>query len=226
MYFAAKGAASKKTAKMIPHWILHFGVAGVFGAALFDASPVITPLPAVPDILIIILGANGESPWLLALCGVAGSLIGGYLTWAAGKKGGEAMFHHSMKKRQRWRDRITRWIHGHGMRTVMVAGLLPPPLPTLPILLAAGALGVTLRQFVVAFFASRAVRYGTEAALAAIYGRQILHLWNAYLSGVSMDVLYAFLGLLAISIVFGVWKFRQERRQHPNSRHQAGSRAA
>lgn len=224
MYSAAKAASANKT--LVPGWILHFGAFGIFGAALVDSCPIPTPLPAVPDILVIILGANGEMPWLLALAGVAGSLIGGYITWAAGKKGGEAMFHHYMKKRQRWRDRLTRWMRGHGMRTIAIAGLLPPPLPTMPVLIAAGALGTTRRQYLIAFGVSRCIRYGLEAGFAIVYGKQILHWTRQYLGGYSGSVLYSFIGLSVAAVLFGLWKYRRDaHRRQGSAQEPADSRA-
>jgi membrane protein YqaA with SNARE-associated domain len=227
VYSAAKAVSSHANRKLVPGWIIHLGALGVFGSALVDSCPIPTPLPAVPDILIVILGAHGEMPWLLALSGVAGSLIGGYLTWEAGKTGGEAMFHHYMKKRQRWRDRITRWVKGHGMRTIAIAGLLPPPLPTMPILIAAGALGTTRRQYLVAFGVSRCIRYGLEAAFAILYGHQILRLSREYLAGWSAPILYIFIGLSVAAVLFGVWKFRHDAHRRQNSsQEQAGDKAA
>lgn len=212
---------------MIPGWVLHFGAAGVFGVAFVDASPLPLPIPGSTDLLILLLGSGGQA-WLLALCAVIGTVAGGYLTWATGKKGGEAFFHHYMKKRHRWRDRISRWMKGHGIRTVLIACLLPPPFPLLPFLLAAGALGVTRRQLIIALTIGRSIRYGTEAALAMLYGHFFLHVWNQYLSGYSTPILYAFIGLVAASALFGLWKFRRDLRHHHESQKesQGSERAA
>lgn len=215
MYFATKSSSAHK--RLIPGWILHLGVAGVFFVALLDASPIPLPIPGSTDVLILILGANGEWPWLLALAGVTGSLIGGYLTWKTGKKGGEAMLDRTMKNRKRLRARLTGWIRSHGIITVCVAALLPPPIPLLPFLLAAGALGVTRRQLLIALGIARSIRYGTEAAIAVLYGHQILHLWRSYLAGWSNIILYSFLGLMAASILFGIWEYR--RTQHSAAAH-------
>ena len=223
MYLAAK-AAARSAHHLIPGWILHFGVAGVFGVSLMDGSPIPLPIPGSTDILILILGANGEWPWLLALAGVAGSVIGGYLTWATGKKGGEAMLEGHMKKRLR--ERITRWIRGHGIRTVMIAALLPPPIPLLPFLLAAGALGVTRRQLIIALGLARSLRYGAEAALAAIYGHQILRFWHRYLAGWSDTILYLFIGLMVAAAIFGVWKYKHDQKKDRQPGSSAHSQAA
>lgn len=210
MYLAANAARRHAHQRLVPVWLLHLGVAGVFGVSLLDSSPIPLPVPGSTDLLILILGANGEWPWLLALVAVTGSLIGGYLTWATGKKGGEAMLDRYMKKRLR--DRITHWIRGHGILTVFVAALLPPPIPLLPFLLGAGALGVTWRQLIIALGLARSLRYGAEAALATLYGHPILRFWHRYLAGWSNVILYTFLGLLAAGIIFGIWKYKHDQR--------------
>lgn len=208
VYFAAKHK------RLIPAWILHFGVFGVFAVSFVDASPIPLPIPGSTDVLILILGAHGEWPWLLALAGVAGSVLGGYVTWATGKKGGEAMLDRTLKKRQRWRERIRRWMKGHGIRTVVIATLLPPPIPLLPFLLGAGALGVTRRQLLLALGIGRSIRYGVEAALSVVYGRQILRLWTRYLAGWSNIIIYCFIGVVVASVLFGIWQYRRSQHEH------------
>ena len=208
VYFAAKHK------RLIPAWILHFGAFGVFAVSFVDASPIPLPIPGSTDVLILILGAHGEWPWLLALAGVAGSVLGGYTTWATGKKGGEAMLNRTMKKRQRWRERIARWMKGHGIRTVVIATLLPPPIPLLPFLLAAGALGVTRRQLILALAIGRSIRYGAEAALSVVYGHQILRLWSRYLAGWSNIIIYCFIGIMVASVAFGIWQYRRSQHEH------------
>ena len=224
MYLAAQRATRHARHRLIPAWLLHFGVFGVFVVALIDASPIPLPIPGSTDILILILGAHGEWPWLLALSGVSGSLLGGYLTWAAGKKGGEAMLDRYMKPRLR--RRIAGWMQGHGIRTVTIAALLPPPIPLLPFLLGAGALGVTRRQLFIALGVARSIRYGAEAALAMIYGRAILRWAHRYLAGWANTILYAFLALIAAGILFGFWKYKHDQdRAGADSRH-AGAHAS
>jgi len=214
--------AKRNPHKLIPAWLIHFGVFGVFGVALIDSSPIPLPVPGSTDVLILLLGSRGEFPWLLALAGVTGSVIGGYLTWKTGQKGGEAMLERYVSKR--YRSWIKRWVKGHGIRTVALAALLPPPIPLLPFLLAAGALGVTRRQLVIALGVARSIRYGIEAALAIVYGRRILHWANKYLAGWSNVILYTFLGLVAAGILFGIWKYKHDQnRPEPKP---AGARAA
>ena len=170
------------------------------------------PIPGSTDILILILGTHGESPWLLAPVAIAGGLIGGYLTWSAGKKGGETMIDRYVPSR--FRKRITGWVKEHGLLSVCLAAMLPPPIPLLPFLLAAGALGVTRRQLFIALGIARTVRYGGEATLAAAYGRPILRYFDRYLAGWSSVILYTFLGLMVAAIIFGIWKYKHDQRSN------------
>ncbi len=213
MYFAALKAVQPAHHKLIPAWALHFGLAGVFAVALLDSSPIPLPIPGSTDVLILILGAHGESPWLLAPAAILGTLLGGWTTWKAGKKGGEPMVDRYVPTR--YRSHIKKWVKNHGVLSVCIAALLPPPIPLLPFLLAAGALGVSWKQLFAALGIARTLRYGGEAALAVIYGHQILHWFNRYLAGWSSVILYTFLGLVVSGIVFGVWKYRRD--QHPTS---------
>lgn len=210
MSFAAPIKVAHAHHRLIPAWVLHFGLAGVFGVALLDAAPVPLPIPGSTDILILILGAHGENPWLLAPAAIIGGLVGAWFTWKAGQKGGETMLDRYLPSR--FRSRMKQWVKRHGILSVCLAALLPPPIPLLPFLLAAGALGVTRKQLFIALGIARTVRYGGEAALAAIYGRPLLRWFNRYLAGWSSAILYTFLGLLAAGIIFGIWKYRRDQR--------------
>ncbi len=224
VYLAAKAATRHARHRLIPAWVLHFGLFGVFLVAFLDASPIPLPIPGSTDILILVLGAHGESPWLLAPLAIAGSLTGAWFTWKAGKKGGEAMLERTVPKR--FRARIENWVKDHGILTVAIAALLPPPIPLLPFLLAAGALGVSWRQLFAAIGIARTIRYGAEAALSLIYGRRIIRWFNHYLAGYSSAILYTFLGLVAAGILFGIWRYRQEQHREAATGQEASAHAA
>jgi membrane protein YqaA with SNARE-associated domain len=224
VYLAAKAVARQAHHRLMPAWILHFGIAGVFAVAVLDAAPIPLPIPGSTDILILVLGAHGESPWLLAPAAIIGGLIGAWFTWKAGKAGGEKMLDRYLSKRLR--SRTEALIRRHGVLTVCVAALLPPPIPLTPFLLAAGALGVTRRQLFIAIGIARTLRYGAEAALALIYGRRILRWFNHYLAGWSSVILYTFLGLLAAAIVFGIWKYRHDQHRACVPSREASAHAA
>jgi membrane protein YqaA with SNARE-associated domain len=158
--FAPSHAAHKH---LVPTWLVHLGALGVFGVSLLDASLIPLPVPGSTDLLIMLLAANQGNPWVLAAAAISGSMIGGYLTWSAGKEGGEAMLQRDVPKR--YLKPVTRWMKRNGVITVCIAAVLPPPIPLMPFLLSAGALGLRCRSFVASFLVARSVRYGLVAWL-------------------------------------------------------------
>jgi membrane protein YqaA with SNARE-associated domain len=210
--FAAPAGARHAHRRVVIHWLLHFGVAGLFVVALLDAAPVPLPIPGSTDILVLILAVHGVSPWLLAPVAITGSLIGGYLTWSAGKKGGEAMLDRTVPAH--FRSRLRSWVQRHGVLSVCLAAMLPPPIPLMPFLLGAGALGVRRRQVLIALGIARTGRYGAEAVLGIFYGRRMLRAWNHLAQGWSSTILYTFLGLLAAAIAYGIWKYRRDQQRN------------
>ena len=147
----------------------------------------------------------------LASCALAGSVIGGYLAWSAGRKGGEVTLERYVPKRHL--NRITRWIERHGAWSIAVAAMLPPPIPLTPFTIAAGALKITRPRFLIAFGIARCLRYGLLAWLGFTYGRHIARLWQHTLSGWGPTILWSYAGLVLAGIAFGIWKYRQNTRR-------------
>src|SRR5271154_3350615 len=165
---AARHATGHAHHSVLPHWLTHLGGLGLFAVAILDSSPIPLPIPGSTDLLLLLLVSHHGNPFLLAACAIAGSAIGGYITWSTGKKGGEALLERSVPAR--FRKRIEQWTNQHSLLSVMLPALLPPPIPLTPFLLAAGALGVSRRRFLVAFNSARLVRYGVIAWAGVAYG--------------------------------------------------------
>jgi len=197
--------------RLVPHWLIHLGALGVFAVAIIDASIIPLPLPGSTDLLVLLLAANRGNPWLLAAAATSGSMIGGYLTWSAGKKGGESMLQRYVP--QRFLKPISRWVQKHGVITVCVASIMPPPIPLMPFLLSAGALGVRRNTFLASFGIARAVRYSLLAWLGVTYGQRVIRVWSHYLAGWSDVIIWTFIGLLIAAIIFGIWKYRHDKRR-------------
>ncbi len=188
-----------------------FGTMGLFAVSAIDSSIIPLPLPGSTDLLLILLVAHRGNPLLAATAAIAGSIMGGYFTWAAGAKGGEAALHRYLPKR--FAKKLSRWVENNGTLAVTTSALLPPPFPLMPFLLAAGALGVSRKKFFWAFSLARMFRYSLVAWLADIYGRTLVRAFRHYLSGWSTIILWIYLGALAAGILYGVWKFRREGRR-------------
>jgi len=194
-----------------PPWLIHLGIPGLFVVSLLDAAIIPLPLPGSTDVLLLLLCAQrGSNPILLAAVTIVASVLGGYTTWKAGEKGGESMLHYFAPKRMV--EPVTRWMRGHGFATIAVSGMLPPPVPLMPLLLGAGALGASRRHFLLAFSLARTLRYGLVAWIGATYGRRVLRVWNHYLANWSGVILWTFFGLLLTAIIFGVWQYRRQKR--------------
>jgi membrane protein YqaA with SNARE-associated domain len=195
----------------MPHWLIHLGALGVFAVSALDASLIPLPLPGSTDLLILVLAAHRGNPWLLAIAAISGSVLGAYTTWSAAKKGGMGMVKRYVP--ERFEKRIERWVKRNGMLTVGVACILPPPIPLLPFLLCAGALGVERKPFMISFAAARTLRYGAVAWLGAVYGRRMIRVWSRYLAGWSDIILWTFIGLLIAAVLFGLWKYKHDKRR-------------
>jgi membrane protein YqaA with SNARE-associated domain len=193
------------------HWLMGFGTMGLFVVSTIDSSIIPLPLPGSTDLLLILLVAHRANPFMAATAAIAGSILGGYFTWAAGAKGGEAALHRYLPKR--FAKPLSRWVENNGTLAVTTSALLPPPFPLMPFLLASGALGVSRRKFFLAFGLARVFRYALVAWLAEIYGRTLVRAFRHYLSGWSTILMWAYLGLMVIAILYGVWKFRKDGRQ-------------
>ena len=211
LFFEASHSAHAAHGTHIPPWLIHLGLPGLFVVSLLDAAIIPLPLPGSTDVLLLLLAAqHGSDPVLLAALATIGSVLGGYTTWRAGQKGGEAMLAHFVPKRML--RPVTRWMRGHGFVTVSVSALLPPPVPLMPLLLGAGALGASRRHFLSAFALARGLRYGLVTWIGVFYGRRVLRTWNEYLANWSAVILWTFLGLLVTAIAFGFWQYRRQQR--------------
>jgi membrane protein YqaA with SNARE-associated domain len=184
--------------------------------AIVDSSIIPLPLPGSTDLLLLLLTAHRgtthvAAAWLAA-CAVCGSIIGGYLTWGTGLKGGAAALERYVPAR--FLKKITGWVERHGVWSVALAAILPPPVPLTPIVLAAGALNVPRLRFLLSFGIARLVRYSLLAWLGVTYGRRIVRTWQTSLGNWSSTILWIYGGLVALAVAFGLWKFLKARRAH------------
>jgi membrane protein YqaA with SNARE-associated domain len=199
--------------RLLPHWAIRLGVPGLFLVSAIDASIVPLAVPGSTDLLLLWLVSHGGNPWLLASSAIAGSVVGGYITWSIGKKGGEAAL-------ERWVSaqtlkRVVGWVKQHPVLSVFIPPILPPPIPLAPFLLAAGALGVTRKSFLLAFSAARVLRYSFVAWMAVIYGRNIVRLWTGTLDRWSTPILWAYGVVVVAGLGYGIVKLRSPQRNRP-----------
>jgi membrane protein YqaA with SNARE-associated domain len=212
---AASHAASHAHHSLLPHWLTQLGGLGLFAVAAIDSSPIPLATPGSTDLLLLLLVSHKGNPFLLTACAIAGSAIGGFLTWSTGKKGGEALIQRSAPAR--FRKPIEKWTNEHSLLSVMLPALLPPPIPLTAFLLAAGALGVSRRRFLVAYNSARVVRYSLVSWAGVVYGRRVVRWWATTLAGWSQLIGWTFAVLLIGGIAFGIWQYRRQGTAAPEA---------
>ena len=154
----------------LPHWlqaiVVSTGGLGLFLTAFLDSS--VLTFPVINDLLLIDLSIRfpARMPYYAAMA-TLGSVGGCLLLYYIARKGGEAMFQKQAGPRAR---QIRAWIERNGFLSILVTALLPPPTPFKVFVIAAGALEMPVRTFVLGLLAARAIRFFGEGFLAIRYG--------------------------------------------------------
>lgn len=218
-------AASRRAQRALTfHWLVTLGVPGLFGVAIIDSSPIPLPLPGSTDLLLLWLASHKDGKtWLLALCAIAGALVGGYSGWRLGCKGGEEALKRHVPARLL--EPVHRWAKSNPVLSVFLPALLPPPVPLSPFVLAAGALGVPRNCFLISFGAARSIRNSLVAWVGATYGRRVMRLWSHTLDKWSIPLLAAFGALVVAGIILAMVKARRRSKAAP-ANHSAHESAA
>ncbi|MGB8521997.1 MAG: VTT domain-containing protein [Candidatus Acidiferrales bacterium] len=157
--------------KRVSHWIFHLGAFGLIPLGVLDAS--VIPLPGSMDVLTIVLAAKQPDWWIYyALMATVGSVTGNYLTYRLARKGGKETLERKLSRKNM--NMVTRNFERWGLGAIAIPALLPPPMPLVPFVLAAGATKYPLKKFLAALTVARIVRYSILSLLAARYGREII----------------------------------------------------
>ncbi len=188
-------ATTPSVARNVRHWIFHLGALGFIPLGLLDSS--VIPLPGSMDVLTIVLASRTEGWWwwmYYAAMATAGSVLGGYVTYRLGRKGGEKALEKRFSERRLKKTFkiFERW----GFAAITIPAMLPPPIPLVPFLLVAGAMKYSVEKFLTAMIVGRMIRYTILAFLGGLYGRKML----PFLTGHVYLVLGVTLGLTAVGV--------------------------
>jgi len=185
------------------------GAWGVFAIAAVDAALLGMPLDAVVG------GYVHYHPhrfWLYTLMASAGSALGSLVLYAIGYAGGEALLQKKMSP-ERFR-RIHAQFEQHEFLTLMLPAMLPPPAPFKLFVLSAAAFKVRLRDFLLAIFFGRVVRFAILSFLVLVFGPYAVSVVRALVR----ENLPLALGALAAAILLGWVVWRQLRRRKDRQR--------
>jgi membrane protein YqaA with SNARE-associated domain len=177
-----------------------FGVPGLFFIALLDSAAI--PLPGGPEAVITLLSWRRPSEAILiAVAAAVGSTLGCLFLYRVARAGGDlALARIPAAKLEKVRGMVER----NALWAVFLSVALPPPVPTKPIILAAGAFRMPIPAFTLAVVAGRAVRYSILAYLGARFGDEAARIIRAR---------YPWIALALVVIVLGGWSIRRIRHR-------------
>ena len=153
-------------ASKIEHSLLLYGGWGLVGIATLDSAGL--SMPGVKDFLLIYLSSRDpHRAWIYAAGCVLGTIAGSFVIYILGRTGARLL---KRKPSDREMGRAKKWLIKNDFLTVLVASLLPPPLPFKPILLGSGALRISPVRFAFALMIGGSLRFGAEAWIGVRYG--------------------------------------------------------
>jgi membrane protein YqaA with SNARE-associated domain len=200
-------------------WIQGFaeslGGSGLFIIAFLDSS--FLSFPEVSDALIVLLTVQYPERMLFyALTTTIGSVAGCYALYTVGRRGGESFLRKRFHARHI--DRAMDTFRRHGMLSVLVPSLLPPPMPFKIFVLAAGVSGMSHVDFLMAVGIGRAIRFFGVGLLALWKGKAAIE-WlhdNAATVGIGLAV------AIAIFAAVSIWRRKSRRLGGSAARRSAG----
>lgn len=200
---------------LIPHelalsvwtWLRRLGGPGLILLGIADNS--VVPLPGSMDVFTIILAANHREWWFYyAAMATAGAVLGGYLTYRLGREGGKDTLEKKLPKDKA--QKIYKKFEHAGFWSITVPAMLPPPVPIVPFLLAAGALHYSRKKFLASLAVGRGIRFTVVAFIAAHFGTQIFQFFSKYYK----PALYSLIALAVVGGLAAVWWYLRYRRRH------------
>lgn len=167
------GLTATISASHVLAWLRHLGGPGLILLGLLDSS--VVPVPGSMDALTIVLSANAPRLWpYYAVMAILGSVVGAYITYRIALREGKEALGKRVPKRTL--EKVDRVFDKWGFGAVAIPAILPPPMPFVPFLLAAGAMQYPKKKFLAAIILGRTVRFVALAVLAALYGKRIIRL--------------------------------------------------
>jgi membrane protein YqaA with SNARE-associated domain len=198
------------------HFLLRFGVVGIFLVSIVDSSFIPLPVPGVTDIMVLVLAAQHTNVFLLVGLATVGSGLGGLFSHKVGQAGGVAFLEkHINRKIFR---RVCDWMNHHAILSVALPAALPPPMPLSPFVLAAGALEMSRRKFMITFTVSRCLRHIAAAAIGIYFGPHVLRVWNMFSRKWGAPILIVLWSVILISVGIAFWRLYKTSKEMRGSK--------
>jgi membrane protein YqaA with SNARE-associated domain len=203
-------AAAKHQSNTLIHLLLSFGLIGVLLVSIVDSSFVPLPVPGITDIMVVVLAAKHANLFLLVAAATIGSALGGLFSHQVGQRGGLAFLQKHVPPRIF--KPVTSWMESHAILSVALPAILPPPMPLSPFVLAAGALNMKRRTFMITFTVSRFLRHAAAAAIGVYYGPHVVRIWNMFTRKYGVSILITIWSIILISVGIAFWKLYRTSR--------------
>jgi len=186
-------------------WILGLmkvlGIWGVFVIAFADSA-----LLGMPVDFVVASYVHQDRRRLLLYVAIAslGSALGSIPLYVVGYLGGEKVLRKRISEERFLK--IHRSFERHEFWALMFPGMLPPPMPFKIFVLGAAVFEMRFRDFLVAIFLGRFVRFLVLSMLVLWFGPEIVVLFGEVVKGHWPSV------LLAIAAGFCVWLLLRRKR--------------
>ena len=173
------------------------GAWGVFGIGFIDSALFGMPLDAVVGTYVY---QKPRLAWLYIIMASAGSALGSVVIYWIGHKGGELLLERRFgrARMERLRDRFER----HEFLALAFPSMLPPPTPFKMFLLAAAVFQMHLRDFLLAIFVGRLVRFTILTGLVLWLGPQAISIVGGLLHDHLVVTLVA---LISLVVAIALW---------------------
>jgi membrane protein YqaA with SNARE-associated domain len=209
---------------MLMHFLFSFGLVGLFLVSIVDSSFVPLPIPGVSDIMVILLAARHTNLFLLVGLTTFGSALGGLFSHKVGQAGGMAFIEKHVSKKMF--ERVRKWMERHAILSVALPAVLPPPMPLSPFVLAAGALQMSRRKFMISFTISRFLRHCAAAAIGVYFGASVLHIWNRFSRKWAVPILAGIWIVILVFVAIALWKLYKTSREMHGTSQPTGAKAS
>ena len=166
----------------LSHVLAQYGGWGLLLISFLDSS--FLAFPFANDALVIHLaGQNPHGAPLYGLEAALGSVLGTFVIYGIAR-GGRLVL--GRKQSDFEVSGARRWLRQNDFITILVASLLPPPAPFKVFALAAGAVRMDVRRFLLALLAGRSMRFIFEALMGVKYGSAAEIYIKTHLASVSI----------------------------------------
>jgi membrane protein YqaA with SNARE-associated domain len=207
-------------------WIHRLGGPGLILLGIADNAPFI-PVPAGSVDICVILFSSHHGWWAYyyALMATVGEVLGGYITYRLAEKGGHDTLEKKVGKPRA--EKLYKHFEKRGFITVFTGAILPPPFPFTSVLMAAGVMQYSRKNFFSALTAGRGLRFFADAFLGRIYGQRMIDFFSRHYR----PALYALIALAVMTgigaLVYYKWYLpkaqRKEEARQASPRPEAGN---